>query len=52
MPKRVKGILKNAGTTGPTALTGGKGYRNPWDTGKASYYNRLSKIRGINRPST
>ncbi|WP_157834911.1 hypothetical protein [Desulfofalx alkaliphila] len=52
MPRRVKGILKKAGSGEPAAETAQYGYRNPWDTGKASYYKRLYKTKGVNRPST
>ncbi|MEG6615480.1 hypothetical protein V6C27_03435 [Peptococcaceae bacterium 1198_IL3148] len=52
MPKRIRGLLKNAGTTGPATLTTGSGYREPWKTGRAAYLKRLQRISGPNWPNT
>jgi hypothetical protein len=52
MRKRVRGLLKNAGTSGSTAVTTVYGYREPWKTGKASYGKKLQRIGGPNWPST
>ena len=51
MPKRIRGVIKNPGTSTPASLTTAYGYRSPWDVGKASYNKRIQRIRGVNRPS-
>ncbi|MDO7786007.1 hypothetical protein [Desulforamulus aquiferis] len=51
MAKRIKGLLKNAGTTGEGSLVGKGGYHETWDTGKANYIKKIQKMTGINRPS-
>ena len=44
----IKGVLKKH-TMGKSLSLGG--YRPVWETGRASYSNRIRKVTGINRPS-
>ncbi len=48
MRKKVKGVLK------PCKLpeTGETGYRDLWNTGKASILKKRKKLTGLNRPGT
>ncbi|MFZ5595455.1 MAG: hypothetical protein ACOY31_00365 [Bacillota bacterium] len=46
--KTIKGAVKKNRIPG----IGPEGYRPVWDTGSASYHNRIKKVTGINRPST
>ncbi len=48
MSKKVKGVLKSCGDVpGSSKL----GYRDLWDTGRASVSKRKQKVTGPNRPS-
>ena len=52
MAKRIRGFVKNPGTTGESALVGKiGGYHDTWDTGINSVKKR-QRLTGINRPST
>lgn len=52
MIRKIKGLVKNAGTTGRSAFVGKTGgYHDTWDTGKASLRKYMQKLKGINRPS-
>ncbi len=46
--KVIKGVAKRYFVPG----SGPRGYRPVWETGRASYYNRIKKVTGIDRPST
>lgn len=46
--KVIKGVAKRYFVRG----SGPEGYRPVWDTGAASYRNRMKKVTGINKPST
>ncbi|SHE87306.1 hypothetical protein SAMN02745133_01332 [Desulforamulus putei DSM 12395] len=53
MRKRIKGFIKNSGTTGESALVGKTGgYHATWDAGRANDMKKRQRISGINRPST
>ncbi|MFZ5643429.1 MAG: hypothetical protein ACOY46_07545 [Bacillota bacterium] len=45
--KIIRGVTKSYSVPEPSP----RGYRAVWDTGRASYYNRIKKVTGINRPS-
>lgn len=51
MAKKIKGFIKNAGTTGESALVGKGGYHETWDTGRANYTKKIQRMTGVNRPS-
>ncbi|MFZ5634937.1 MAG: hypothetical protein ACOY40_19080 [Bacillota bacterium] len=46
--KVIKGVAKRYFVPGSSP----RGYRPVWDTGPASYRNRIKKVTGINRPGT
>lgn len=46
--KMIKGVAKRYFIPGSSS----RGYRPVWDTGRASYWNRIKKVTGINRPGT
>jgi hypothetical protein len=49
---KIRGLVKNPGTTGNAAYVGRTGgYHDTWDTGRASYRKRIQKITGINKPA-
>ncbi len=53
MRKKVKGMIKNPGTTGESALVGRTGgYHETWDVGSANDRKKKQKLSGMNRPST
>ncbi|MEW6696123.1 MAG: hypothetical protein ACOY35_09020 [Bacillota bacterium] len=53
MTKKIKGLIKNAGTKGEAALVGKTGgYHETWDVGRASDIKKKQRLSGMNRPST
>lgn len=52
MVKRIRGFIKNPGTTGESAYVGSVGgYHQTWAAGKAARNKQTQKIEGPSQPA-